>query len=120
MLLWTRQQGHCILPRCRSQHTAREWRRACAMQRVQQSTLGIMPPAITPEDFSSFVLRTSSSLNLVVTSSLSRITPGTSVIRMSFSACRANVLMRDRLLWGVWRCSFSACCEGILAFGSID
>mmetsp|Transcript_23392 Transcript_23392/g.59889 ORF Transcript_23392/g.59889 Transcript_23392/m.59889 type:complete len:265 (+) Transcript_23392:420-1214(+) len=64
----------------------------CARQRMQLSILGIMPPAMTP---SSMRLRQSlivSSWILVDLSFLSRSTPGTSVIRMSFSALSAAAI----------------------------
>ena len=56
--------------------------------------LGIIPPAMMPSATSSRVCRMSISWNLVETSSLSRRTPGTSVIRMSFSALRAAAICK--------------------------
>ena len=57
-------------------------------ERTQQSILGIMPPAMMPSSTNSLHRRMLSDANLVAGSSLSRSTPGTSVIRMSFSARR--------------------------------
>mmetsp|Transcript_8066 Transcript_8066/g.24146 ORF Transcript_8066/g.24146 Transcript_8066/m.24146 type:complete len:200 (+) Transcript_8066:942-1541(+) len=59
-----------------------------AMERTQHWTLGIIPPAITSLSIRPRVVWMSSSLYRVPTSSLSSMTPGTSVIRMSFSAPR--------------------------------
>ena len=56
------------------------------------SYFGIMPPAMTPSSTSSRVLLMLSSMNLVLMSSLSRSTPGTSVIKISFSARSAAAI----------------------------
>ena len=63
---------------------------------IEKSHLGIMPPAMMPSATSSLVDLMSSSLYLVETSSLSFSTPGTSVMRMSFSAWRAAAICRPK------------------------
>ena len=67
------------------------------------SHLGIIPPAMIPSATSSRTCRISRDTNFVATSSLSLSTPGTSVMRISFSAfneaaiCMCNELRPFRL-----------------------
>mmetsp|Transcript_37436 Transcript_37436/g.105685 ORF Transcript_37436/g.105685 Transcript_37436/m.105685 type:complete len:255 (+) Transcript_37436:257-1021(+) len=63
-----------------------------ARERMQQSTFGSMPPYMMPSPWSSLHSRILSFLYRLPMSSLSFITPGTSVMRMSFSACRAAAI----------------------------
>ena len=56
--------------------------------------MGIMPPAMMPSTTSCLVDRMSSEVYLVLMSSLSFSTPGTSVIKISFSALSAAATCR--------------------------
>ena len=61
------------------------------------SHLGIIPPAMIPSATSSRTCRISRDTNFVATSSLSLSTPGTSVMRMSFSAFNEAA---------IWMCNY--------------
>lgn len=68
------------------------------MLRRAQAYFGIIPPAMMPSATSSRVWRMSNEAYLVAMSSLSFSTPGTSVIRISFSAWRAAAICKSTQL----------------------
>ena len=96
MVALSQTSSRCLL---RNQAAGAAGQAACRAVPKQGNThFGIMPPAMTPSATSSRVSRMPSSVNLVEMSSLSRRTPGTSVISMSFSAFSAAAICMARPL----------------------